>query len=489
MLESLGRMVATNGRGWKRWQGSVLLLLLVASSGASCSFPDYAFSTSVVGNGGASAGALEAGAGSAGVGSFGGGAAGSASGAAGSASGAPGAPGTAGSAGNEEPSAAGAAGSDGGAENCAAEPPTAPAPGCANDTLDPDETDVDCGGSTCPRCIHEEACLTGSDCLSGECTNDKCVALVKLETQALLRTRDTSTIQFRFRLRTGAKLPLSSFSLRYYFARGASAEPLVPTSLQSVMDQTGTMADQTRWNIVRVSQAPADPTNPYPTDAYLEVTFTGGTIDAGHTLVLTQSIQAGSAPGKQFDQSSHYSFIDSDSYAFNEHAVVYWGNQLAWGTPPPYTQPQGCFYNAFNFAGPALTIGHHEFLAGDDPSVEFSGTTLNLTTTPIPPPEAYEQLLQTAIQLDMSAEATLHVPNGEYWVYPYAVSGGGMNLADLRVQGDPVVSFAAGVINNKPTWAKLGPYGATVSDGKLVFSSSDGALLRLAGVELFQKAN
>jgi hypothetical protein len=40
---------------------------------------------------------------------------------------------------------------------------------CGNDTQDPDETDVDCGGPTCGPCADDQKCLVDDDCLSGVC--------------------------------------------------------------------------------------------------------------------------------------------------------------------------------------------------------------------------------------------------------------------------------------------------------------------------------
>ena len=43
-------------------------------------------------------------------------------------------------------------------------------PPCENGVKDGFETDVDCGGSQCvTRCVGEQACINGSDCLSGKC--------------------------------------------------------------------------------------------------------------------------------------------------------------------------------------------------------------------------------------------------------------------------------------------------------------------------------
>ena len=51
-------------------------------------------------------------------------------------------------------------------------------PTCADLTLNGDETDVDCGGSTCPMCLDTKKCKTAGDCLSGVCdaTSGLCLA-------------------------------------------------------------------------------------------------------------------------------------------------------------------------------------------------------------------------------------------------------------------------------------------------------------------------
>ena len=103
------------------------------------------------------------------------------------------------------------------------------------------------------------------------------------------------------------------------------------------------------------------------------------------------------------------------------------------------------------------------------------------------PSNDYLPLLQYADVLDPTHVATLQVANGEYWAYPYVVSAGGTNQANLLIQGQVVSTFVASTLNSQPTWAKLGPYAVSVIDGTLTFGSSDA--LRLAGVELFQQAH
>jgi hypothetical protein len=42
-------------------------------------------------------------------------------------------------------------------------------PGCTDGFQDGAETDVDCGGGTCPKCGNAKSCLVNADCQSGNC--------------------------------------------------------------------------------------------------------------------------------------------------------------------------------------------------------------------------------------------------------------------------------------------------------------------------------
>jgi hypothetical protein len=54
---------------------------------------------------------------------------------------------------------------------------TAPAaPSCTDGIKDGNETDVDCGGGTCPPCALGKDCNVGTDCASGYCSGGVCVA-------------------------------------------------------------------------------------------------------------------------------------------------------------------------------------------------------------------------------------------------------------------------------------------------------------------------
>src|SRR5439155_20757685 len=46
---------------------------------------------------------------------------------------------------------------------------------CDDRTTDGDESDVDCGGATCPPCAANHYCRVAADCCSGYCIADHCV--------------------------------------------------------------------------------------------------------------------------------------------------------------------------------------------------------------------------------------------------------------------------------------------------------------------------
>ena len=63
---------------------------------------------------------------------------------------------------------------------CASDEPPPPDGGlprmCQDGALNGDETDVDCGGTTCPTCAGGQACVADDDCASGTCRQNVCEA-------------------------------------------------------------------------------------------------------------------------------------------------------------------------------------------------------------------------------------------------------------------------------------------------------------------------
>jgi len=53
--------------------------------------------------------------------------------------------------------------------------PDNPLPSCSDNSINQDESDINCGGRVCPRCSNGFSCNINSDCLSGVCgTNNRC---------------------------------------------------------------------------------------------------------------------------------------------------------------------------------------------------------------------------------------------------------------------------------------------------------------------------
>jgi hypothetical protein len=55
---------------------------------------------------------------------------------------------------------------------CGSTPP--PGPTCSDQVKNGSETDVDCGGGTCPRCVNEQKCVSQDDCASALCVSGVC---------------------------------------------------------------------------------------------------------------------------------------------------------------------------------------------------------------------------------------------------------------------------------------------------------------------------
>jgi hypothetical protein len=57
-------------------------------------------------------------------------------------------------------------------------PPPPPDPTCSDGIKNANETDIDCGGGTCPRCTFGKTCTSRGDCLSAFCSAGACQACV-----------------------------------------------------------------------------------------------------------------------------------------------------------------------------------------------------------------------------------------------------------------------------------------------------------------------
>ena len=73
-------------------------------------------------------------------------------------------------------------------------PDLAVARACLDGVKDGMETDIDCGGSQCPKCAGGKACIRPLDCASGTCTAGRCVAAPLTLAFAAAATYPTGTL-------------------------------------------------------------------------------------------------------------------------------------------------------------------------------------------------------------------------------------------------------------------------------------------------------
>ena len=70
---------------------------------------------------------------------------------------------------------------------------------CSNGVKDGDETDVDCGGATCPVCANGDACATGNDCGTGHRAELPCARSMRSPRTAVAVGSDPAPFPNRLR--------------------------------------------------------------------------------------------------------------------------------------------------------------------------------------------------------------------------------------------------------------------------------------------------
>ncbi|MDA8218278.1 MAG: hypothetical protein M0Z94_11740, partial [Dehalococcoidales bacterium] len=171
-------------------------------------------------------------------------------------------------------------------------------------------------------------------------------------------------------------------------------------------------------------------------------------------------------------------------------------------TPTPTSVPvnpsEGTFVTGINFGGNAVTIDGHPWLSWDEAKAEGVTTTAGQTwsgdTGPINPAVDGDgvHMLQTLIwNNEANFSVSTPVPNGDYNVYLWLMENYESGFRDMNVKMEG--ASAASAIGDLPlnTWAKYGPYAATVRDGRLdvdIVKASKGDPI-LMGMAVFTKGS
>ncbi len=114
---------------------------------------------------------------------------------------------------------------------------------------------------------------------------------------------------------------LDALAVRYYFTRDGSA------SVNAWCDYAAVGCAQVKLRVVPLATAVSG------ADAYLEVSFTGGSLAAGGNTGDIQ-LRMSKADWSNFNEANDYSRTTSTTYTDAPAVPAYTGTTLAWGTPP-----------------------------------------------------------------------------------------------------------------------------------------------------------
>ena len=98
--------------------------------------------------------------------------------------------------------------------------PDMPLPTCTDGKHNGVETDIDCGGGTCPKCAEKKKCTQAKDCISGVCTGGLCHPPAKtIASGKTVYFEDLAAVA-RVKAISGTKLTLESLAAAAKFALG-----------------------------------------------------------------------------------------------------------------------------------------------------------------------------------------------------------------------------------------------------------------------------
>jgi len=208
-------------------------------------------------------------------------------------------------------------------------------PSCSDGKKNPNETDVDCGGTCSTKCGTGKACQVPGDCVSGLCTGNVCQAPPTAPLKVLwesVTVVSTNWTQVRFKIQntTSSTLELAGYSVRYYYRRDKPEDPqLSPGGPVNWGSECGGLPCS-NITTTHVAMSPTYSNAEY----YVNLVFTGGSLAANATSAVI---------GYQFFIEDWLPPVFTNDYSYNgslsagaenPKMPVFLNSGLSWGTIP-----------------------------------------------------------------------------------------------------------------------------------------------------------
>jgi len=152
---------------------------------------------------------------------------------------------------------------------------------------------------------------------------------------------------------------------------------------------------------------------------------------------------------------------------------------------PPAATGKWEFYRGINLNGPPIEIDGNRWEGDDAPSFECTDRALNSPQVRLRPPtdDARAKMIHSFRWNGQASLALTSVPAGKYAVYAYVWEETRPETLTIRLNGRVVArNYYSGV---QGEWHRVGPWIATVTDGKLEIASTGGAA-NFSGIEVWR---
>lgn len=154
-------------------------------------------------------------------------------------------------------------------------------------------------------------------------------------------------------------------------------------------------------------------------------------------------------------------------------------------SPSPSPPPTDTFYRAIDLNGVAATIDGRSWEGSSAPNYSTSGTAFANQSVALSPATdaARATMIRSSVWSTAAAVTLSAVPSDTYSVYLYVWEDNSPETFSVSLEGQVVqASYNSGAAGS---WARLGPWTRTITDGTINVTTSGGAA-NLSGIEVYR---